>query len=358
MAYNMSGMYIPQLAARFGAISFDHDNARQIWLASIPNGSVHHLGLPSSEELLARQCRLVKQVNPHTRCLVYRNAALGLQWLSSQAAAMYGPDNETLFLHTPAVGPIYNMAAAVPWPNGSAHTPLDQYFWNFSEPSTSRMWNATVLFGEHALSSPYVDGFFIDDDAFGREHPTLQNDTGMSDAAVVSFADKQHASLVRSFESVIAAGGLVWNAMRDPDGYEARAWGASTQNPTAANCSAWMAEKCGRDYSDHTMLMTPKCSQHTGRCDATNASAAAFMLLRGPHAFWGGGFWWGNNAVTQPTLFDERIGNLDPGTPLGGCVAPSAGKGQVFTRKFTRLTVTLDCTKFQGRFEPVVLPQE
>eukprot|EP01046_Picozoa_sp_COSAG06_P088155 COSAG06_NODE_34594_length_472_cov_1.128686_1_plen_80_part_01 len=80
MAYNMSGMYDPQLAARFGAISFDHDNARQLWLASIPNGSVHHLGLPSSEELLAEQCRLVKQVNPHTRCLVYRNAALGLQW--------------------------------------------------------------------------------------------------------------------------------------------------------------------------------------------------------------------------------------------------------------------------------------
>ena len=82
------------------------------------------------------------------------------------------------------------------------------------------------------------------------------------------------------------------------------------------------------------------------------------MLLRGPHAFWGGGFWWGKNAVAQPTLFDERIGNLDPGTPLGGCVAPSAGKGQVFTRKFTQLTVTLDCATFRGRFEPAVLPQQ
>ena len=37
---------------------------------------------------------------------------------------------------------------------------------------------------------------------------------------------------------------------------------------SSANCSAWMADKCGvRDYGDHTMLMTPKCSQHTGRCD-------------------------------------------------------------------------------------------
>lgn len=350
MAYNMSGMYDPQLAARFGAISFDHDNARQLWLASIPNGSVHHLGLPSSEELLAEQCRLVKQVNPHTRCLVYRNAALGLQWLSSEAVAMYGRENATLFLHVPG-GAIYNMLGAVPWPNGSAHTPLDQYFFNFSEPATARLWNDTVLFGEHGLGSPHVDGFFIDDDAFGREHPTLQHDCGMSDAAVVDFADKQHAALVGSFESVMAVGGMVWDAMRDPDGFEARAWGASTQNPTVSNCAAWMADKCGRDYTDHTMLMTPKCSQRTGRCDETNASAAAFMLLRGPHAFWGGGFWWGNNAVTQPSLFDERIGNLDPGTPLSGCVA-SAG-GQVFTRNFSRLMVRLDCEAFEGRFEPV-----
>ena len=69
--------------------------------------------------------------------------------------------------------------------------------------------------------------------------------------------------------------------------------------------------------------------------------------------------------MTQPTLLDERVANLDPGTPLGGCttVAPSSpsavgDKGQVpqvFTRKYTRLTVTLDCAKFEGRFEPAAL---
>ena len=79
-AYNMSGLYDAHLAARFGAVFFDADNARSIWLSSIRNGSSRQIGLPSSEELLAEQCRLVKQVNPHTRCLVYRNAALGLQW--------------------------------------------------------------------------------------------------------------------------------------------------------------------------------------------------------------------------------------------------------------------------------------
>lgn len=352
MAYNVSGMYDPHLAARFGAISFDHDNARTLWLSSFRNNTRRQIALPSSEELLAEQCRLVKQVNPRTRCLVYRNAALGLQWLSSEAAAMYGADADRLFLHAPnAAGAIYNDPGICNFPNGTEHSPLDQFFFNFSEPATERFWNDTAIFGKHGFASPHVDGFFIDDDAFGREHPTLQTDCGMSAAAVADFADKQHAALVRSFEAVVAGGGMVWDAMRDADGYEARAWGASTQNPTATNCSAWMADKCGRDYSDHALLMTPRCSQTTGLCDPTNASAAAFMLLRGPHAFWGGGFWWGVNAVTQPSLVDNRVHDLDPGTPLGSCVA--SADGNVFTRSFTRLTVRLDCAAFEGRFDPV-----
>ena len=52
------------------------------------------------------------------------------------------------------------------------------------------------MFGKHGLSSPHVDGFFIDDDAFGREHPTLAQSCGMDAAAVADFADKQHAALV------------------------------------------------------------------------------------------------------------------------------------------------------------------
>lgn len=71
-------------------VAFDNDNARELWLSSVPNGSTRIIGIPSNEELNAEQCRLVKQVNPNTRCLVYRNAGLGLQWLSSEAAAMYG----------------------------------------------------------------------------------------------------------------------------------------------------------------------------------------------------------------------------------------------------------------------------
>ena len=44
-AYNISGFYDPALAARFGAIAFDSDNARELWLSAIPNGSSRVVGL-------------------------------------------------------------------------------------------------------------------------------------------------------------------------------------------------------------------------------------------------------------------------------------------------------------------------
>ena len=61
---------------------------------------------------------------------------------------------------------------------GTAHTPLDLYFYNFSEPRMVTWWNDTIMFGENGMGSPHVDGFFVDDDAFGREHPQLYVHSG------------------------------------------------------------------------------------------------------------------------------------------------------------------------------------
>ena len=44
-------------------------------------------------------------------------------------------------------------------------------------------WNDTIFFGKNGVGSPHVDGFFVDDDAFGREHPTLSQACGMDTAA-------------------------------------------------------------------------------------------------------------------------------------------------------------------------------
>ena len=40
---------------------------------------------------LVEQCRQIKAVNPNTRCFVYRNTELALEWLEPQRAVMNDP---------------------------------------------------------------------------------------------------------------------------------------------------------------------------------------------------------------------------------------------------------------------------
>lgn len=122
MPSNSTGFFDPALAAKFGLVSFDHGNARARWITQM---GTHSATLPTSEELLLEQCAKVKAVNPHTKCFVYRNGQLGLQWLSSEAAQMYNASAAGLFLHRKS-GTIYNDPSSSP----TAKHPslrLDQY---------------------------------------------------------------------------------------------------------------------------------------------------------------------------------------------------------------------------------------
>lgn len=79
MACNLSGPYNPALAAQWGLVSFDALNEQADWLAVTPH---------DAEERLAEQCRRVKAVDSSTKCMVYRNTALALEWLSTQRSVM------------------------------------------------------------------------------------------------------------------------------------------------------------------------------------------------------------------------------------------------------------------------------
>ncbi len=87
-ACNLSGMFDPAFAARFGLVSFDALNAQAKWLATMPH---------NSEELLVQQCQQVKAIDPSVKCMVYRNTALALQWLTTQRSVMDAA-HESFFL--------------------------------------------------------------------------------------------------------------------------------------------------------------------------------------------------------------------------------------------------------------------
>jgi hypothetical protein len=213
---NDSGFIDPAAAAKFGLLSFDWSNGRDVWARYPPAAA-------PCEEMLVEQAAMVKAISPSSRVFVYRNMELALQWLSSERAAMYDPAKAGYFLqYTDGAGhkngTIYNeptevapgvtmdqcvggggdggggdsaMVAApihagverrVPsetqrWPLSRLHARPDaphsttsapasrRYFWDFRNASAVRYWIDTVVLGVGGVGAPggVVDGVFTDD---------------------------------------------------------------------------------------------------------------------------------------------------------------------------------------------------
>eukprot|EP01050_Picozoa_sp_SAG11_P011940 SAG11_NODE_1298_length_5265_cov_3.096787_2_plen_292_part_00 len=217
MAANPKGFFNASLAASFGVVAFDHNNAYALWYKHIRHGKAPTGS--TSEEYLVQQCAAVKQKRNRTRCFVYRNGEVSLSWLSSEAKRMYDKADGALFLHAGARP--YNEPG-----NGDPHAgapEMDQFFFNFSNPAMPAWWNGTIMMGEHAMGGSsqtrccgrVVDGIFVDDSTgLGSEHSLLVRKTGMSSAAIADWNAEAHAAYTSSFEAVVAKGGFVWNLLR------------------------------------------------------------------------------------------------------------------------------------------------
>ena len=64
MPCNNSGMFDPKFGGRFGAVSYDWSNAKQLWANAKPM---------DCERLLHKQAMLTKAHNPKSKTWVYRN---------------------------------------------------------------------------------------------------------------------------------------------------------------------------------------------------------------------------------------------------------------------------------------------
>ena len=73
---------------------------------------------------------------------------------------------------------------------------------------------------------------------------------------------------------------------------------------------------------------------------------ANFLLTRGPYAWLG----WGWKGCSQQYYFPPEF-NLDygePGPGRGGLCKETADASQVFTREYSKATVTMDCRAWKG----------
>lgn len=317
---NTSG-YFTQ-GSEFGLVSFDWSNAKDIW-ASNPNSKTN------CSEMLVEQARRVKQDSPLTRVFVYHNFELALEWLANQREAMYDPARKGFFLqyqHGPHKGEIYNE----PQLHG-----LKQYFWDFRNESAVEFWLNEVV-SPQVCGSPYVDGIFTDDvNGDFQEHGRAVANMGLDREAVADIIEANQRAYDRILQALMKADGYNWQAFGAGDGVSG--------NPLPTNqqsCAATMTKLCA-DAS----LQTKPSLWSAGRGDHAPSAqmVAAFMIVRGPHAWLGTG--WQGCTAKDSTWQQHPLLQLDPGSPLSNCEHSKPG---VFSRKYSRGTVSLDCNSFKA----------
>ena len=114
---------------------------------------------------MAEVLTLVVTLAQATRCFIYHNLELALEWEEDQRAAMVDPSKAHYFLqytdgHGTTNGTIYNEPVVIT--TNTSRLPWDQYFWNHTNPEASAYFVDAVM---RSVTSPggAVDGVFTDD---------------------------------------------------------------------------------------------------------------------------------------------------------------------------------------------------
>lgn len=350
-------------AARFGLISLDWSVANGVWRG---NGDVKNM---TGAATLVEQCRRIKAVDPTTKCFVYRNTELALEWMEMHRAVMADPAFADYFLQYQPGNP-QNAPPGTPY-NEDAGGPgagCRQFFWNYSQSDAFQYVLGVSEQGALATASPYVDGTFLDDSqaivraAAGappsppqclllhpaphrifhppqpQEHPDAPANMGMSAVQLLLAQNASFAFFNAAVTALAQNGNFIWQGFDglqqgDPDGVGAA--------PTRDTCAAYMAQVC-----DPAWQRVPRSVAWPSAQADKLPVLASFLVSRGPWDFVGWG-WYGAGKIGLPT-WDPLFDQYDVGEPAGDCTLSAPG---VYTRKWTKGTATLDCVNWQATLE-------
>lgn len=161
------------------------------------------------------------------------------------------------------------------------------------------------------------------------------------------------------------------NCGQRPDASNPTACGAASSgapdqslDDPKSQCTAWMRKYCNRDspFLEMALMMGFSMPTHTvaGWTNFTlpypEQDIASFLLVRGEFAWLGYGYQgcssnrrsfpgnsWRSSGYEWPELLDR-----DYGVPLGACGETSPGVSQVFTREWSKASISLDCKSFEA----------
>ena len=310
-------------------------------------------GTPASattcEATSAANCAALKASGKVRRCGIYHNMELALQWLESNRAVMNDAHVKAGWFLLARQGgggggggngtEVLDMPRTV---GGRAAPLLSQWYidWRNAEAAAffaGAIVNSTLLHG--------VDATFTDDlPGAGAEHSELQNQTGLSDAAVeaLRFATQQAEMTIAS---ALAVGGkFCWDCVGGEDGPEGSSYSMNQVPPPndTAGCAAWFRRYCAPEMQGRGMFMDWACPTAGGvPCGddpRREQTLAAFLVTRGPYAFLGG-----------RNLRDHSWHPLfatDVGEPQGLCFESAPN---VFERKWSKGTAGLDCNTYTAK---------
>ena len=278
-------------------------------------------------------CRLLKAAGKATRCLLYHNFELALEWLESQRAAMYDPDKRDLFLQWPN-GSLYSRGS---YPDGIGM----MLYWNYSNPAAGDYVVASIL---ATVNGSDVDGTFTDDSGGGfPEHGYVAADLGGA-MNLTQFYHDANQTYVRLVDALTAAGKTNWQSLsrgRGSGSMSRSLNGLPFRNDT---CAAWMRGMCAlaKDRPKDPLLMSGPCGESgkngQSHCQHVNETVAAFLVVR-PELAWLGDGWESDDVTWDPIYL------LQPGLPEGVCEEGEAG---VFSRKWSNGVAQLDCNAWSA----------
>ena len=407
MPCNTSGYFDPGAAARYGLVDIDWSNAKQEWANAKPMDCEERLVTqarliksqnPATKVWVYRN--LVKATPWYTSVREkicdpdYAGWFLRFNTTTPHVAKCdnaFSPPKCSEFYHDPEKS-LNGLCPDKKCDCGCV--PCGYYVWDHRNASL-RAWLVDYAAGATSVGDPHIDGIFLDDDWSAPGGPTESGrdslaDMGLSASDVINISAGWVLSMKDVQQAVLDKGGFDWRLFSpghgttgsDPIG------GAAVRqlrhhfltishdfsalcHPTRAVCSTkcpcsmdadWCVQSDGMSHSrlqGCAAALRERCVHNDTlqrsalMMDAGKTSAdfvpnlAAFLLIRGPYA-WFGNAWQGCNNIParRPEL------DRDYGTPKGACTETHPGTG-VFTRSWTRADITVDCNAWVGKIDPV-----
>lgn len=293
----------------WGLISLDWSVARAIWFKNGKNKT-------NNEAVSTKGCQMLKAAGKASKCFIYHNMELALEWEESQRKVMYNPATADYFLqYTDGKGN----------KNGTIYqediTYGDQFFWDFTNPAAADYFVTSVV---ASLSDPAVDGTFTDDvGGLPQEHETVMKKINMDQPQLKALQAATAATHTKLVSALIAAGKYNWQAFGGGDG--------TGPGISKSTCKHFMQTFCDPSKQNDPMMMS------MGAGDPRQ-SVAAFLITRPPIAFLGWG--WESDDKKWDDIF-----LLQAGEPKGLCVETGSSSG-IFEREWSNGKATLDCNTY------------